>query len=167
MSFTILAGLAIPAYSADILNVPSNSQIYTQPAAHIKIGILRCEIEGGFGYILGSSKLLSCNFQSAANPAYSHQYSGQILKVGADIGYTSRGKLIWAVFAPTYDLAQSDLDGIYVGLSGEASLGVGVGVNMLIGSFNESLNLIPINTSGTLGMNIAGGLGAVTLTRIQ
>ncbi|WP_350335999.1 DUF992 domain-containing protein [Coralliovum pocilloporae] len=135
--------------------------------AYVKVGVLVCESEGGFGYLIGSSKDLACTFDAQNAALDGAEYSGRIVKVGADVGYTAGGVLAWAVLAPAYDVPASGLDGTYLGVSAEASAGIGAGANVLMGSFERSINLVPVSVSGTVGLNVAGGLGAITLTSIN
>ena len=129
----------------------------------VKVGLLSCTSEGGFGYILGSSKDLVCEFENYRGAQELETYVGKLTKIGADIGYTKDAVLVWGVYSPSYQYRDGKLDGTYVGLSAEATLGVGAGANILVGSFNNSINLVPLSISTQLGLNIAGGIGAISL----
>ena len=130
--------------------------------ADIKVGLLKCQIEAGFGYIIGSSKELTCRFQRAGG--LNEHYSGKIIKLGADVGFTGTGNLIWAVFAPSNDVDYGALSGTYFGASAEAAAGIGLGANVLIGGWQRSVNLQPVSLSAHTGFNAAGGVGAIVLT---
>ncbi len=132
--------------------------------ADIKVGILKCEIEAGFGYFIGSTKELSCKFKRAGG--LNEHYSGKIIKLGADVGFTGTGNLIWAVFAPSHEVDYGALSGTYFGASAEASAGIGLGANVLIGGWQRSVNLQPVSVSAHTGFNAAGGVGAILLTGI-
>jgi uncharacterized protein DUF992 len=54
-------------------------------------------------------------------------------KFGVDIGYMQGGVLIWTVIAPTANLVPGSLAGSYGGVSGSATVGVGLGDNVLVG----------------------------------
>ena len=60
----------------------------TMPAsaveARIEVGTLTCEVEGGSGFIVGSSKDMDCNFTGI--DGFSEGYSGTVRKFGIDIG---------------------------------------------------------------------------------
>ena len=62
----------------------------------VKIGVLSCEIEGGPGFIIGSSKAVDCVYEPASGARPEH-YSGTIGKLGVDIGVTGRTVVAWAV----------------------------------------------------------------------
>ena len=134
------------------------------PAAHadIKVGVLKCQIEAGFGYIIGSTKELDCKFQRLGG--LNEHYSGKIIKLGADVGFTGTGNLIWTVFAPSEDVDYGALSGTYFGASAEATAGIGLGANVLIGGWQRSVNLQPVSLSAHTGFNAAGGVGAIVLT---
>ena len=65
----------------------------------VKIGVLTCSIEGGFGLILVSSKKVNCVYQPSSGGRV-ERYEGRIRKLGVDIGVTNQTILAWAVFAP-------------------------------------------------------------------
>jgi len=130
-------------------------------AAGVKVGVLTCNVDGGFGFILGSSKEIRCNY--VPNDGYGEHYFGSISKVGVDIGYTAGGVIIWDVIAPTSDLRPGALQGGYGGVSAEATVGLGVGANVLLGGFDKSIALQPVSVEGTTGLNVAAGIGAMNL----
>ena len=55
------------------------------------------------------------------------------------------------------------LEGDYVGVSASATAGVGVGANVLVGGFDKSISLQPLSVSGNEGLNVAAGIGSITL----
>ena len=130
-------------------------------AAGVKIGVLTCNVDSGWGYVLGSSKDLRCNY--VPNKGFGEHYNGSISKVGVDIGYTKGGVLIWDVVAPSSDMKPGALEGGYGGVSASATVGVGAGANVLIGGFDKSIALQPISIEGNTGLNVAAGIGALTL----
>lgn len=130
-------------------------------AAGIKVGVLTCNVDSGWGYILGSSKDIRCNY--VPNRTSGEHYDGNIAKVGVDVGYTKGGVIIWDVIAPSSDLKPGALEGSYGGVSAQATLGVGVGANVLVGGFDKSIALQPISIEGNTGLNVAAGIGALNL----
>lgn len=133
-----------------------------QAATHgVKAGTLTCGVASGWGFIFGSSKDLRCVFRQSNKKAV--HYSGSIAKFGVDIGYTEGGVLIWEVVAPTSDVRPGALDGDYVGASASATVGVGVGANVLVGGFDKSISLQPLSVSGNEGLNVAAGIGSISL----
>lgn len=130
-------------------------------AAGVKVGVLTCHVASGWGFILGSSKDLRCSY--APQGHHPEHYVGTINKYGVDIGYTESSIIVWGVIAPASDLKPGALEGGYGGLSAQASVGVGAGANALIGGFDKSITLQPLSIEGEKGLNVAAGIGALSL----
>ena len=130
--------------------------------AGVKVGTLTCNVAGGFGFIIGSSRAVNCTFAPQGGPP--QHYIGSIDKFGVDIGYVQGGVLIWTVVAPTANLAPGSLAGTYGGVTAGATVGVGAGANVLIGGSGNSVALQPVSIEGTTGLNVAAGVAAITLT---
>ena len=128
----------------------------------VVIGTLSCNVASGFGFVFGSSRAINCTFAGPGG-RYEH-YVGNISKFGVDIGYTQGGILVWNVIAPTAALAPGALAGNYVGGTASATVGVGLGANALVGGSNNSIALQPLNIEANRGLNVAAGIGAMTLT---
>ena len=71
--------------------------------------------------------------------------------------------LVWGVFAPTTNVAPGALAGDYAGATASATVGVGVGANVLIGGSGRTISLQPLSVEGNTGLNVAAGIGAITL----
>jgi Protein of unknown function (DUF992) len=153
-----LAG-AITAHAADF----SAPRAEDGNSGGVRIGYLSCDIGEGGGYLLGSAKELDCVFRSSFRGERSDRYSGVVKKFGIDLGYTAQGKLVWAVIAPTAGYHHGSLSGTYVGAAAEATLGAGVGANVLLGGTGGSIQLQTISVSGQLGLNVAAAGATVTL----
>ncbi len=130
-------------------------------AAGVKVGVLTCHVSSGWGFIFGSSKDLHCNF--SPSHGYGERYVGSVSKFGVDIGYTAGGVLVWDVIAPTTSIRRGALAGGYGGATASATAGIGVGANVLIGGFNRSITLQPLSIEGNTGLNVAAGIGEITL----
>lgn len=128
--------------------------------ARIEVGVLRCNVAAGVGLIVGSRRAMSCVFQRSGPDEF---YTGRITRVGLDIGVTRRATIVWAVFAPTRALPPASLAGRYGGVSAEATVGVGLGANALIGGSRRSVILQPISVQGQTGLNIAAGVSGLVL----
>jgi hypothetical protein len=127
--------------------------------ARVKVGTLSCNEASGWGFIVGSHEI-HCTFDNGHRVEY---YSGHIAKFGAVAGYQKSGVLIWAVLAPTDHVNPGALKGHYGGLTASASVVVGGGANALIGGNNRTIELQPISVEGLSGVNLAAGVGEVTL----
>jgi hypothetical protein len=127
----------------------------------IKVGELTCNVASGWGFVFGSSKDLHCTFRG--NRDHHEHYVGSVSKFGVDIGYTEGGVLVWGVFAPASDLRPGALEGDYAGATASATVGVGLGANVLIGGLDKSIALQPLSVEGNKGLNVAAGIGAISL----
>jgi hypothetical protein len=126
----------------------------------VRVGDLTCNVASGWGFVFGSSKDLHCTYRGNGHVEH---YTGSISKFGVDIGYTEGGVLVWGVFAPTSDMRQGALSGDYVGGSAQATVGLGVGANALLGGFDKSIALQPLSVEGSKGLNVAAGIGSISL----
>ena len=131
-------------------------------AQPIRVGGLTCDTGPRVGLVLGSRQTLRCVFRSNATGRL-YNYSGAIGRVGLDIGVTGGGRLFWGVFAPTSHVGYGTLRGTYVGASGNASLGIGLGANVLVGGSHRTISLQPLSVEGQVGVNLALGVARLTL----
>jgi propanediol dehydratase large subunit len=131
-------------------------------AAGVKVGVLTCHVSSGWGFVFGSSKDLHCNFSPSAHMG-GERYAGTVSKFGVDVGYTAGGVLVWDVIAPTSSMKRGALAGAYAGATASATVGVGAGANVLVGGFNRSITLQPLSIEGNTGLNVAAGIGEITL----
>lgn len=156
-NFRLMMGAAVLAAGALALAGTADA------APHgVKVGTLTCNVASGWGFVFGSSKDLHCTFRP--NSHTSEHYTGSISKFGVDIGYTEGGVLVWGVFAPSSDVRAGSLQGEYAGATASATVGVGLGANVLIGGLDKSIALQPLSVEGNRGLNVAAGVGAISLT---
>jgi hypothetical protein len=128
----------------------------------VRAGGLSCNLAPSVGLIIGSRQQVSCTFTpSTGGPV--ERYNGQIGRLGLDLGVTAGGRMIWGVFARTSKLPPRTLAGTYVGASGDASLGLGGGANVLVGGNNRTISLQPLSLQGQAGVNLALGVARLTL----
>jgi hypothetical protein len=143
--------------AAALLAASFASQAGAQEGA--EVGLLDCVIEGGTGFIVGSSKDLACTFTPADQTQPPEPYFGVVNKFGIDIGSTGEALMQWVVVAPTADAyAMGMLAGDYVGASAEATAGVGVGANLLVGGSDRTFSLQPVSVQAQTGLNLALGV---------
>ena len=136
------------------------------PAAHAQTpppgGQLKCDVSGGLSYIVGSSRALDCVFTPTDSPP--EFYQGRINKIGVDIGFQRRGVIVWAVLSPGLTRGPGALTGNYVGVTADVAAGVGAGANALVGG--NKIVLQPLSVSGSIGVNLAAGIGNISLTYV-
>jgi len=127
----------------------------------VKAGTLVCDISAGIGFIIGSHKDVQCQFTPDL-PGRVETYYGTISKLGVDIGATTSGQMVWAVYAPTA-MPYGSLAGQYGGATAEATVAVGLGGNVLVGGSNHTVALQPLSVTGQTGLNVAAGVASLTL----
>lgn len=131
--------------------------------ARIVTGTLTCRGSGTVGLVLGSKQTLSCVFERTSGGAGAN-YTAKI--TGCRPGHwchrAERHGLDGA--ASCDNLPNSALASHYKGISANASVGVGVGANALIGGNRNSIVLQPLSVSAT-GVNIAAGVTGLRLTQ--
>lgn len=146
--------IAILAMSAALAAGSANAQ-------RQQVGLLSCDISAGIGLIIGSQRQVSCIF-SPTDGTPREIYVGTITKFGLDLGATAGGHMTWGVHSETTRLT-GVLEGAYAGASAEATLGVGLGANVLVGGSNRTVALQPLSIQGQAGVNVAAGVAELRL----
>lgn len=126
-----------------------------------RVGTLNCDVSGGIGMIITSKKQVRCMYTPAGRGPR-EAYVGSIEKFGLDIGATTGGEMVWAVYAPTRG-GRYALAGHYAGASAEATVGAGAGANALIGGSRRTVTLQPLSVQAQAGLNLAIGVAGLTL----
>jgi hypothetical protein len=152
----ILAGIA-----GSLLLALSAAAPAQQPMTRVQVGILECRGGSSFGFVVGSVTNLGCVLRVDGVPE--DRYVATIRKVGIDLGITQESALAWGVWAPVARLGPGDLSGSYAGAQGSATIGVGVGGNVLVGGSANSIALQPLSLQGQVGFNVAAGLESLEL----
>ena len=152
----ILAGVAVTMLAASF--AAAHAQ---QPMQRVQVGILECRGGSSVGFIVGSVTNLGCVLRVDGMPE--DRYVATIRKVGLDIGITAESALAWAVYAPVARLGPGDLSGNYGGAQGSASIGVGLGGNVLVGGSANTIALQPLSVQGQVGLNLALGVEGLEL----
>jgi len=132
--------------------------------ADIRVGVLRCQVAPGVGYVIVSSKELHCAFHGEGQPR--DVYRGYITRVGIDVGYTTGGAIGWWVFAPSRP-GPGALAGGYYGASAEATVIGGVGANALVGGLNNSITLQPFSLAAQGGLDAALTVSGMRLDAVH
>ena len=135
---------------------------------HTEVGSLSCDVGDGTGFIVGSSRELTCTFNPIQEGLADETYTGEINRWGLDIGKTTNGQMSWLVLAPTEsEYSEGGLNGSYKGVSAEATFGVGLGANVMTGGSENTLALQPISINTQNGINLAIGVGEINLMRVD
>jgi hypothetical protein len=145
------------ALSAAVLVAAAPAQAQQRPT---QIGTLNCNVSGGVGLIVTSQKSMVCTFTKRRGER--EVYTGVVRRFGLDIGATTGGRIVWAVFAPSRT-SRGALAGEYAGPSAEATIGAGLGANVLVGGSNRSIALQPVSVGAQGGLNFAAGVADLQL----
>jgi hypothetical protein len=149
-----VAAAAIAAIGVSAL--PASAQ-----GARVSAGTLNCSVAPGVSFIFGSTRRVNCIYYNADGMA--ERYVGHIDRFGVDVGYTNAATMMWAVLAGTKAPPPGSLSGKYAGVSAAVTPGVGGAANVLVGGSNRTISLQPISIEGNTGLNLAAGIGALTL----
>lgn len=127
----------------------------------VQAGTLECRGGASVGFIVGSVTNFGCVFRSPGRP--DDLYVGTINKIGLDLGITETTSLAWGVFAPTVQLGPGDLAGNYGGVDASATIGLGLGSNVMLGGSANSFALQPLSVQGQTGLSVAAGIQSLQL----
>ena len=126
-----------------------------------QVGMLSCRLNPSIGFIIAGHQTMECQFTQNRFPPQA--YEGALNTVGLDIGISAGGVLGWAVLAPTAGPPPGALAGEYIGATGEVGMGLGAGVNVLIGGSGRSFALQPVSVEGSVALNVTLGLSHLQL----
>jgi hypothetical protein len=115
-----------------------------QPKTWTQVGMLTCRLNpASFRHFRPSIDGMQVRFKPAhCRP---QRYEGALNTVGIDLGVTAGGVMGWAVLSPTAGPPPGALAGEYVGASADVGLGLGAGVNVLVGGSGRSFALQPVS----------------------
>lgn len=150
MKKSLLALAAVAA--ATLATVPAE--------ALVRAGVLTCQVAPGVSVVVGSQKAVTCQYKSVRG--YTERYVGRVTRVGLDVGFTTGGTLVWAVYAPSRR-GRGALAGEYGGASAEATVGAGIGANALVGGSKRSITLQPLSVGAQQGLDLAVAVGGLQL----
>lgn len=131
-----------------------------------KVGTLTCNLGPSVGFIVGGQRRLSCRY-TPDGPWPPEVYVGNMSTIGLDIGVSGRGRMVWAVFAPTNGYFRGALTGTYAGASADVAIGVGLGANVLVGGSHRSFALQPVSVEANTGVNLAAGVSELRLRWVR
>src|SRR5579859_7595509 len=147
------------------IGIMAASQAAGQVPPGTKIGTLTCQLAPTIGFIVGSHQPMRCQYVPDG-PFPPELYDGVINTIGFDVGFKAGGALAWAVFAPTIGPPRGGLAGLYIGASGSATAGVGVGANVLFGGA-RSFALQPLSLQGQVGFDLTVGVSGLELRSVR
>jgi len=154
MRFKTVFGVAVAALIASAAS--ANAQ------QGVQAGVLECEGGPNVSFVVGSATQLQCVFRSI--DGRTDPYVATIHRFGVDLGVTQGTGLAWAVHAPSVRVGRGALAGHYGGVGANATVGVGVGANLLVGGSQNSFSLQPLSLQGQIGLAAAAGIVDVSLS---
>jgi hypothetical protein len=137
-----------------------SGSVQAQPH-QIQVGTLTCSLSASVGLVVGSQRNVNCIFHGQPSEP-DEAYTGQITRVGLDVGFTAGGVIVWTVFADSNRYAGM-LAGTYGGPTAEVSVAAGLGANVLVGGSRHTVALQPVSLQGQVGLNIGAGISALEL----
>lgn len=135
-----------------------------QALADVRVGTLSCDVAPTVSFVVGSRQNMTCVYDTYQGRQ--ERYAGRISRLGADLGFTSNKKLVWVVVAPAPN-ERGALAGMYIGASGEATVGVGLHANALFGGFGRSVSLQPVSVGAQQGLSIAATVSDLELLPLR
>ena len=131
----------------------------------IKVGILHCkQVPGkGVNLLIHSVSVIDCELVS---PEGRERYRGEAgVGLGIDLDWTEDRAISYTVLAGAKDVKVGShaLVGKYYGARGSATVGVGVGAQVLVGGGSKNISLQPLAVETATGFGVAGGLGYLYL----
>jgi hypothetical protein len=161
MTKMLVVAAAAGTALATVAFAQSTVGVAVDRAERVRVGTLGCDISAGIGMIIGSQRQVTCLF-TPAEPGPREVYRGTINKFGLDLGATVGGQMVWSVYAPTTQ-RHAALAGTYAGAAAEATVGIGLGANVLFGGSEQTVALQPVAVQGQSGLNLAVGVAGLEL----
>lgn len=133
----------------------------------IKLGILKCDQVPGSGVnlLIHSTAQVTCLFTSATGERQAI-YKGETgIGLGIDLNWNRTETIAFTVFGVSADTGpgKHPLVGKYLGVKASVSLGIGMGVQVLVGGGKNQFTLQPLVIEQATGFGIAAGLGYLYL----
>ena len=148
--------IAIAALGVSIAGASAQPQV--------RAGLLQCQGGQNVAFVVGSVASFECVFQSEGRRP--EPYIATVRRYGVDLGFTKEAQMVWLVFAPG-NIGPGSLAGTYVGATASATVGVGAGANVLVGGGSGQVTLQPVSVEGSVGLNVAAGIGEVELRKAK
>lgn len=171
LGLAALAAVAASPASAADLRASRPAPAPAAPAVQqssVQLGVLVCAVAPNSGFIIGSVRSLDCELRTSRLEPFTvlGRYTGTVSRFGLDLGVTTGNNLAWAVFAPNTTTSASAVAGRYVGVSANAAVVVGGGVNVLLGGSDRSIALQPLSFEGITGASVAAGITELKLDTV-
>ncbi len=152
----LLLGLGFVLMASWLVTIPAYAGNST---AGTKIGILTCKTvpNSGVNLLIHSTVDITCRFESTDGSGVEHYIGETGIGLGIDFSYDIKKQMVFTVFAADTVTGNHKLAGKYGGAGVSASLGVGAGVQLLVGGSNKSVSLQPV-IEGSTGVGASVGI---------
>jgi hypothetical protein len=104
------------------------------------VGALTCNIAGGTGYLIASSRKLDCVFEPMSGG--SQAYEGDLRGFGLELGYTKPMKMLWKVYSLGSNRGVTAVNGSFVGEAGSVTVDRTMGGDWLYGGQDGSAAMV-------------------------
>ena len=131
---TILVAAALAAVSVSLagcLQEDSTATNRRMTNSKVYIGALTCEIAESTGYLIGSSKDMDCVFEPLIGGQQA--YDGAFNRLGIDVGYTTKMRMLWKVFSIGSNHGPDAVVGKFIGENAAITADQQTGGNWLYG----------------------------------
>jgi hypothetical protein len=132
----------------------------------VKLGVLTCnQVPGtGVNLLIHSTVQVRCQFTSVTGEKQA-RYQGETgIGLGVDLNWTKTETIAFTVLGASANVAgPHPLAGKYLGGRASASVGVGGGVQALVGAGANQFTLQPLALESAKGFGVAAGLGYLYL----
>jgi hypothetical protein len=137
------------------------------PEGKVRAGSLICEVGPSIGLVLFSTpRKVTCTYSRAGG--LDEVYKGTMKNIGINAGITAGSVIEWLVFVATDSRGENNLmSGTYAGKELNGSIGLGGGVNFLVGGFNKSVSLQPWSIQQQVGVNFNWSLVKMKLHKVR
>ncbi|MBN4077197.1 DUF992 domain-containing protein [Mariprofundus ferrooxydans] len=127
--------------------------------AGTKIGVLTCSSvpNSGVNLIIHSTVDITCTFESTDGSGVENYIGETGIGFGINASYEIEKHMLFTVFAADTVSGSHKLAGKYGGVGASASIGVGVGAQVLVGGSNKSVSLQPV-LEGNTGVGVSAGI---------
>jgi hypothetical protein len=130
-----------------------------------EVGVLSCDVSAGIGLIIEQKQKVSCTLSNGSGQP--QQYQGSIDQYGLELGEVSGGHMTWTVLAATSTVDAGALAGTYAGAEADASLGLGAGIQVLVGGTGKAFTLQPLAVDTEKGTALSAGVETLTLEYVK
>ena len=132
-----------------------NSQVY--------VGALTCDVAGGTGYLVMSSRKLDCTFEPMSGGTQA--YEGDIRGFGLELGYTKPMKMLYKVYTVGSNKGITAVEGSFIGQAGSITADRTMGGDWLYGGKDGAAAMVGttyFNQTG-LGYNLEYAVASIHL----